>query len=90
MPQEIGFGKITGLDNSAEAIRCCAEKGPGTVRRGNVTNMALADEALSLVLATDIIALWGFQDEVSLHKYATQLGKISCAEMRDSGLGEPL
>ena len=97
--RELGFGNVAGLDISDEAIRFCAEKGLGTVRRGDITDMPFPDESFSLVLATDIIehvdddvralreiarvlrsgqnalitvpafpSLWGFQDQVSLHK----------------------
>ena len=97
--RDLGFHDVTGLDYSEEAVRWCAEKGFGTVRRGDITAMPFGDETFSLVLATDIIehvdddvralseirrvlrpgsrllltvpafpALWGMQDEVSLHR----------------------
>jgi SAM-dependent methyltransferase len=99
MLRELGFCVVTGLDYSDEAIRFCAEKGLGTVRRGDILDMPFPGEAFALVLATDIIehvdddvlalrevarvlrpgqhtlitvpafpSLWGFQDEVALHK----------------------
>jgi SAM-dependent methyltransferase len=55
MLRELGFSDVTGLDFSEEAIRFCAEKGLGTVRLGDVTDMPFPAEAFSLVLATDII-----------------------------------
>jgi SAM-dependent methyltransferase len=97
--RELGFADVTGLDYSEEAIRFCAEKGLGNVRRGDINQMPFPAESFALVLATDIIehvdddvgalreiarvlrpgqhalvtvpafpSLWGFQDEVSLHK----------------------
>ena len=53
--RDLGFGDVTGLDYSEEAVRWCAEKGLGTVRRGDITAMPFADDSFSLVLATDII-----------------------------------
>lgn len=98
MLRELGFADVTGLDFSDEAVRWCAQKGLGTVKRGDITDMPFADDSFDLVLATDIIehvgddlraltelrrvvrpgrhvlvtvpafpALWGMQDEVSLH-----------------------
>lgn len=55
MLRELGYGDITGLDFSEEAIRFCAEKGLGTVRRGDITEMPFPDASFALVLATDII-----------------------------------
>jgi SAM-dependent methyltransferase len=55
MLRELGFTDVTGLDFSDEAIRLCAEKGLGDVRKGDITAMPFADDAFSLVLATDII-----------------------------------
>jgi SAM-dependent methyltransferase len=99
MLKQLAFADVTGLDYSEDAVRWCAEKGLGTVRRGDITQMPFDDGSFSLVLATDIIehvdedlralsevrrvlrpgapalitvpafpSLWGFQDEVALHK----------------------
>lgn len=55
MLRDLGFADRTGLDFSDEAIRWCAEKGLGTVYRGDITQMPFSDGAFSLVLATDVI-----------------------------------
>ncbi|MES1158105.1 MAG: class I SAM-dependent methyltransferase [Haliangium ochraceum] len=55
MLRDIGFTDVSGLDFSEEAIRFCAEKGLGTVRRGDITDIPFSDHSFSLVLATDII-----------------------------------
>ena len=114
--RELGFADVTGLDFSDEAIRFCAEKGLGNVRRGDITQMPFPDESFALVLATDIIehvdddvralreiarvlrpgqsalltvpafpSLWGFQDEVSLHKRRYRMGPL-LARIREAGL----
>ena len=114
--RDLGFSNVTGLDFSEEAIRFCAEKGLGTVRRGDITQMPFDDQAFSLVLATDIIehvdddlkalqevarvlrpgrkvlitvpafpSLWGFQDEVSLHKRRYRMGPL-LDRIRSAGL----
>jgi len=53
--REMGFENVTGLDRSEDAARFCAEKGLGSVKLGDVTQMSFGDETFSLVLATDII-----------------------------------
>jgi SAM-dependent methyltransferase len=55
MLQEMGFTNVRGLDMSDEAIRWCAEKGLGTVHKGDVCSMPFADASFDLVLATDIV-----------------------------------
>jgi SAM-dependent methyltransferase len=116
MLRELGFSDVTGLDFSDEAIRFCAEKGLGTVRRGDITEMPFPDQTFSLVLATDIIehvdddlraleevarvlrpgqtalitvpafpSLWGFQDDVSLHKRRYRMGPL-LTQIRAAGL----
>jgi SAM-dependent methyltransferase len=55
MLRDLGFANVTGLDFSEEAIRFCAQKGLGTVRQGDITAMPFADDAFSLVVASDII-----------------------------------
>jgi SAM-dependent methyltransferase len=55
MLSELGYRRVTGLDLSEEAIRFCAEKGLGPVRRGDVCDLPFADASFDLVLATDII-----------------------------------
>jgi SAM-dependent methyltransferase len=55
MLKELGFSNYCGLDSSEEAIRWCAEKGLGVVRKGDVCDMPFEDATFDLVLATDII-----------------------------------
>jgi len=55
MLAELGYRRVVGLDLSDEAIRFCAEKGLGVVRRGDVCDLPFEDASLDLVLATDII-----------------------------------
>jgi SAM-dependent methyltransferase len=55
MLRDVGFTDVMGLDFSEEAVRWCAEKGLGTVRRGDITNMPFDNESFSLVVATDIV-----------------------------------
>jgi SAM-dependent methyltransferase len=55
MLSELGFTDVTGLDLNDEAIRWCAEKGLGTVRKGDVCELPFADLSFDLVLATDIV-----------------------------------
>ena len=53
--KELGFANRVGLDLSDEAIRWCAEKGLGEVKKGDACNLPFADGQFGLVLATDII-----------------------------------
>jgi SAM-dependent methyltransferase len=55
MLAELGYRRVVGLDLSDEAIRFCADKGFGTVRRGDICALPFEDASLDLVLATDII-----------------------------------
>ena len=55
MLADLGYRHIVGLDLSDEAIRFCAEKGLGLVRRGDVCDLPFEDASLDLVLATDLI-----------------------------------
>ena len=51
----MNFTNFQGLDFNDDAIRWCAEKGLGIVRKGDVCNMPFADAQFDLVLATDIV-----------------------------------
>ena len=53
--RDLGFAHTTGVDRSPEAIRFCADKGLGIVRRGDICQLELPDRRFDLVLATDII-----------------------------------
>jgi SAM-dependent methyltransferase len=53
--RDLGYSNVSGLDSSEDAIRFCAEKGLGTVQRGDIVEMPFPAGQFSLVLATDII-----------------------------------
>ena len=53
--RDLGFESFEGIDTSDEAIRWCADKGLGTVSKGDVCNMPFPQATFDLVLATDII-----------------------------------
>jgi SAM-dependent methyltransferase len=53
--RELGFSRVTGVDQSPEAIRFCADKGLGNVRPGDICNLPLPDQSFDLILATDVI-----------------------------------
>jgi SAM-dependent methyltransferase len=55
MLRDLGFVHVSGVDQSREAIRFCAEKGFGEVQLGNVCTLPFADGRFDLILATDII-----------------------------------
>ena len=52
---DMGYGDVTGLDSSAEAIRFCAEKGLPPVRQGSITEIPFEAGRFDLVLATDVV-----------------------------------
>ena len=52
---DLGFARITGVDQSPDAIRFCAEKGLGAVQLGDIRALELPDRRFDLVLATDVI-----------------------------------
>ena len=51
----MGFSDVTGVDQSEDAIRLCAEKGLGVVKKGDVGDLPFKGNHFQLVLATDII-----------------------------------
>jgi len=53
--RDLGFTRVTGVDQSPEAIRFCAEKELGSVQLGNVCALPFPDESFDLILATDVI-----------------------------------
>jgi SAM-dependent methyltransferase len=55
MLRDLGFVHVTGVDQSREAIRFCAEKGLGEVQLGDVCALPFGDRRFDLILATDII-----------------------------------
>ncbi len=55
MLRDLGFDQVTGVDQSPEAIRFCAEKGLGKVQPGNACALPFPDRQFDLVLATDVI-----------------------------------
>jgi SAM-dependent methyltransferase len=55
MLRDARFTRVTGLDGSDQAIRFCAEKGFGFVRKGDICAMPFGDASFDFVLATDVI-----------------------------------
>ncbi len=55
MLKEMGFVSYQGLDMNDDAIRWCAEKGLGVVRKGDICEIPFPDGSFDLVLVTDII-----------------------------------
>ncbi|MGH7086408.1 MAG: class I SAM-dependent methyltransferase [Acetobacteraceae bacterium] len=55
MLRGLHFAGVEGLDQSEEAIRWCAGKGLGPVRRGSICDMPFADGTFDAALATDVI-----------------------------------
>ena len=53
--RDLGFGRITGVDQSPDAVRFCAEKGLGAVQLGDICALQLPERRFDLVLATDVI-----------------------------------
>jgi len=53
--REFGFTRVTGVDQSPEAIRWCADKGLFEVRLGDVCTLPFPDGQFDLILATDVI-----------------------------------
>ena len=53
--RELGFSNRLGVDLSDDAIHWCAEKGFGTVEKGDICDLPFGDSEFDLVLATDII-----------------------------------
>ena len=72
MLRDLGFQWVTGLDLSDEAIRFCAEKKLGNVRRGDVCALPFADASFDLALATDILE-HVVDDGLALHEIARVL-----------------
>jgi SAM-dependent methyltransferase len=55
MLRDLEFHHVQGIDQSAEAVRFCSEKGLGEVNLGDVCALPFPDRRFDLVLATDII-----------------------------------
>jgi SAM-dependent methyltransferase len=53
--RDLGFTRITGVDQSPVAIQFCADKGLGQVKLGEACALPFPDASFDLVLATDII-----------------------------------
>jgi SAM-dependent methyltransferase len=53
--RDIGFSNVMGLDASDEAIRFCAEKQLGEVRKGDICALPFGDASFDVVFATDVI-----------------------------------
>ena len=55
MLRDLGFSDVRGVDMSDDAIRYCAQKGLGTVEKGNACELPFADATIDLVCATDVV-----------------------------------
>jgi SAM-dependent methyltransferase len=55
MLSDLGFTRVTGLDQSPEAIRYCAQKGFGKVELADICTLPFPNCSFDLILATDII-----------------------------------
>jgi SAM-dependent methyltransferase len=53
--RDLGFGRVTGIDQSPEAIRFCAEKGLGDVKQADACGLPFPDQTFDLIFATDVI-----------------------------------
>ena len=53
--KSLGYRNIVGIDNNSEAVRFCAEKGLGHVRKGNIYDLPFVAKEFQLILATDVI-----------------------------------
>lgn len=53
--RELGFSHVEGVDMNDEAIRYCALKNLGEVRKGDACALPFADASCDLVCATDVI-----------------------------------
>jgi SAM-dependent methyltransferase len=52
---ELGFGDVTGLDRSEDAVRWCREKQLPPVERGDLCALPFPEDHFDLVLATDVL-----------------------------------
>jgi SAM-dependent methyltransferase len=52
---DLGFGDVTGLDRSEDAIRWCREKRLPPVERGDLCALPFPEDHFDLVLATDVL-----------------------------------
>jgi len=52
---ELGFGDVTGLDRSEDAIRWCREKQLPAVERGDLCALPFPEDHFDLVIATDVL-----------------------------------
>jgi SAM-dependent methyltransferase len=78
MLRALGFTNYEGLDVSDEAIRWCAQKNIGIVRKGDVCCIPAHDKSFDLVLATDILE-HVYDDETALREIGRVLkhsGKV--------------
>jgi SAM-dependent methyltransferase len=50
-----GHRNVVGLDASDAAIAYCADKGLGTVRKGDICNLPFSNDSFPFVFATDVI-----------------------------------
>lgn len=53
--KQLGYSNVLGLDSNDLAIRFCAEKGLGDVKKGDICNLPFEENRFDLVLASDIL-----------------------------------
>ena len=55
LTRDLGFQNVVGLDASDEAVRFCAEKGLGVVKKGDACQLPFPENHFDFILASDII-----------------------------------
>jgi SAM-dependent methyltransferase len=55
LTRDLGFQNVVGLDASDEAVRFCAEKGLGVVKKGDACQLPFPANHFDFILASDII-----------------------------------
>jgi SAM-dependent methyltransferase len=55
MLHDLGYSSVVGIDASDEAIRYCAAKGLGPVKKGDLCDLQFADGSFEFVFATDVL-----------------------------------
>lgn len=76
--RDLGFVNYEGVDLSDDAIRWCADKGLGIIKKGDICNLSSSSESFDLVLATDVIEHVD-NDYLALHEIKRVLRKNGVA-----------
>lgn len=59
------FGRVTGLDDSSDALDYCHERGAERLVRGSVTELPFANQSFDLVLSCDVLSEVGSPGDVA-------------------------